>query len=86
MYIVVVSYSFDGERPLWIFDTEEEAIDCIRTQFEEEKRIEIEENERALGYDLRCVIDDDGYYAKIEVDFRNRVEVTEWTIGSIQNR
>ena len=86
MYIVVVSYSFDGERPLWIFDTEQEAIECIRKQFEEEKRIDIEENEHVLGEDYRCYIEEDGSYARIEIDFENSVDVTEWTIGDIRNR
>ena len=86
MYIVVVSYSFDTEKPVWIFDTEQEAITCIKKQFEEEKRIEIEENERELGTDFNCFIDEDGYYARIEVYFGDEVDVTEWTIGDIMNR
>ena len=86
MYIVVVSYSFDVEKPLWIFDTEEEAINCIRKQFEEEKIIDIEENGHVLNEDYRCFINDDGDYARIEIDFKDEVNVTEWTIGIIMNK
>ena len=84
-YVVVVSYSFDREKSVWFFDTEEEAIACIRKQFEEEKRIQIEENEHELGNDIRCTIDDDGYYARIEIDFEDSVDVMEWAIGDIKN-
>lgn len=88
-YVVVVSYSFDVERPVWFFDTEEEAIAEIRKQFEEEKRIQIEENERELGDDLICYIEDDGSYARIETDYTkfgsDDVDVIEWTIGTIKN-
>ena len=84
-YVVVVSYSFDREKSVWFFDTEEEAISCIRKQFEEEKRIQIEENEHELENDIRCTIDDNGCYARIEIDFEDSVDVMEWTIGDIKN-
>lgn len=84
-YVVVVSYSFDVEKSVWLFDTEEEAIEAIKKQFEEEKRIQIEENGRVLGEDIICVITEDGYYAKIVIDFEDDADVMEWTIGDIKN-
>lgn len=85
-YVVVVSYSFDGERPVWFFDTEEEAIAEICKQFEEEKRIQVEENGHVPGVDIICHIDESGDYAKIVIYFENDVaDVMEWTIGDIKN-
>lgn len=85
-YVVVVSYDFDIEKPVWFFDTEEEAIAEIRKQFEEEKRIQIEENGHVLEKDLYCYIDESGHYAKISIDyFEDESDVMEWTIGTIKN-
>lgn len=84
-YVVVVSYSFDAEKPVWFFDTEEEAVAEIRKQFEEEKRIQIEENGHVLGEDIVCYIDESGDYAKISIDFEDEADVMEWTIGDIKN-
>lgn len=88
-YVVVVSFSFDEERPVWFFDTEEEAVAEIRKQFEEEKRIQIEELGQELERNIRCEITDDGTYAKIEIEYTRfgstEVDVMEWTIGDVKN-
>lgn len=86
-YIVVVSYSFDPEKPLFIFDTEEDALDHIEKDFENEKRIEIEESGRILGEDLKCYFNRDEGYARMEITSRRtgEVDVTEWAIGDIRN-
>lgn len=83
-YVVVVSYSFDAEKPVWFFDTEEEAVAEIRKQFEEEKRIHIEEG-RILGKDIFCYIDDLGYSAKIEINPGEYSDTVEWILGDIKN-
>ena len=87
LYPLVTHYSFDAEVPVWLFDTEEEAIAELRRQFEEEKRIELEENERTEGEDIFFKISDDGTYASIThiIGDNEPDDVTEWTLGNLKN-
>lgn len=87
LYPLVTHYSFDAEVPVWLFDTEEEAIAELRHQFEEEKRIELEENERTEGEDIFFKISDDGTYASIThvIGGNESDDVTEWTVGNLKN-
>jgi len=87
LYPLVVHYSFDSEVPVWLFDTEEEAVAELRRQFEEEKRIELEENEKIEGENVFFKISDDGTYAAIiRVVVGNEPnDVTEWTVGNLKN-
>lgn len=87
LYPLVTHYSFDAEVPVWLFDTEEEAIAELRRQFEEEKRIELEENERIEGKDIFFKISDDGTYASIThvISGDEPDDVTEWAVGNLKN-
>lgn len=87
LYPLVTHYSFDSEVPVWLFDTEEEAVAELRRQFEEEKRIELEENERTEGKDIFFKISDDGTYASIThvIGGNEPDDVTEWTVGDLKN-
>ena len=51
-YALVTHYSFDSETPVWLFDTPEEASAELKKQFEEEVRIETEENGHVIGEDV----------------------------------
>ena len=86
-YPLVTHYSFDAEVPVWLFDTEDEAIAELRRQFEEEKRIELEENGRVEGKDVFFKISDDGTYASIThiIGGNEPDDVTEWTVGDLKN-
>lgn len=87
LYPLVTHYSFDAEVPVRLFDTEEEAVAELRHQFEEEKRIELEENERTEGKDIFFKISDDGTYASIThvIGGNEPDDITEWTIGDLKN-
>jgi len=75
-YAVVTNYSFDSDMPVRLFDTEIKAKDYLRTDFENECRIDDEE-----GNAGERLIDDDGWYAKID----NDGIITEWRLGCIRN-
>lgn len=78
-YAVVFTYSFDSETPIYLFETEEEAIKFLRDSFKEEVRIDTEENE----WICESEIDPDGRYAKITNHFYNGDDITEFHLGQI---
>ena len=83
-YAVIFTYSFDDEVPVYLFNTEEEAKNFLRESYEEEMRIDIEENR----WDSEGTLSEDGWYAKIENyygDEGSDPDVTELRIGNIYN-
>ena len=78
-YAVIFTYSFDNDCPVFLFETEEEAKKFLRKSYEEEVRIDTEEN----GWDCHGYIEDDGWFAKIFNCFTDRTDVTEFRIGKI---
>lgn len=61
MYGVIFTYNFDHDSSISLFETLEEAQNYLVESYEEEKRIETEEN----GWDVECSITDDKTYASI---------------------
>ena len=60
-FAVVFTYSFDQDCAVYLFDTEVEAVNYLRENYEEELRIEREENnQNPIAY-----IEEDGWYAQI---------------------
>ena len=83
---VVVRYSFDTDTPVWLFDSEEEALAFLKKDFENECRIDTEENGRVIGEDMETCINEDEGYAKItHIIDGDHNDVTEWFIGRIAN-
>ena len=84
IYALVVHYSFDSETPVYLFDTVEEAQEELRKQFEEEKRIDTEEN----GWNVEEDIDPEGMWASLtnSWDDGSQPDVTEWSIGYVRNK
>lgn len=78
-YAVVFTYSFDDEMVVYTFCSEEEAKAFLKSNYEEELRIDREEN----GWDSNGEISEDGWYAKITTAFPDCDDVTEIRIGSI---
>lgn len=81
-YAVIFTYSFDDEVAVYLFETEEEAKDFLKSYYKEELRIDTEENE----WHSEGTISKDGWYAKIEKyyeDEGNEPDVTEIRIGNI---
>lgn len=78
-YAVIFTYSFDGECVVYLFQTEEESITFLRDSFNEEVRIDKEEN----CWDVVSEISEDGRYAKITNCFEDRDDITEMRVGNI---
>lgn len=80
-YAVIFTYSFDSEVVVYLFDTWDEAWEFLEDSYNEELRIDKEENE----WDSTGVIDkDEGLgYAKIFTPFFDRTDVTTMMIGNV---
>lgn len=61
MYAVVFTYSFEQDCFVYLFHTEQAAKDFLKENFDEEVRIEVEENERQPHFYLA----EDGWYGEI---------------------
>ena len=80
VYPVIIKNSFDEEVPVFLCDSEESAKDLLKQLYEEEVDIQVHENEWNLEYE----ISEDGYYAKIETNFYDGTNITEYMIGSVR--
>ena len=80
---LVTHYSFDTDVPVMLFDSEEKACAKLKQLFEEELRIQIEENGHVEGEDLEAKKSDDWTYASISIEFENTTDVMDWTIGKM---
>lgn len=81
-YAVIFTYSFDGDVAVYLFATEEEAKKFLRDSYQEELRIDQEEN----GWSSVGEISEDGWYAKIQVEFDDAdhpLNLTEFRIGTV---
>lgn len=84
---VVVTYSFDEEASVYLCTSDEEAEDTLWNDFQEELRIEREENERIEGEDMTVVVADSHRYASITIERADGTEdVTEWRIGTVYDK
>ncbi len=76
-YAVVFTYSFDNAAA-YLFDTEDEAIDFLKTSFNEEIR-----NDKEDGWDVEAAISNDGDYAKIICHFDDHDDITEFHLATV---
>lgn len=78
-YAVIFTYSFDGDVAVYLFPDELSAKKFLRDAYEEELRIDKEENK----FEVYDEISDDGRYAKIVDQFNDHEDVTEFLIGEV---
>ena len=78
-YAVVFTYSFDTDSAVYLFDTEDAAIDYMLESYEEELRIDKEEN----GWDSEGYVTEDDMYARIVTHFPDRDDITEFHIANV---
>ena len=78
-YAVIFTYSFDNDVAVYLFDTFEEAQEFLKGSYEEEMRIDIEEN----GWDTNGYIEEDCSYARIFNRFTDHTDVTTFRIGNV---
>ena len=81
---LVIHYSFDSEVPVFLFDSEEAAIKKLKSQFDEELRIQTEENGHVLDADLETDVSPDGRWASIIIYYDDQKDVIEWSIGTVK--
>jgi hypothetical protein len=86
MFALTVYYSFDSEMPVWLFDTKEEAKAELKRQFEEEKRIELDENGNVEDENVVFKMSDDEAWASIIniSDGNDSDDVTEWNVSEVR--
>lgn len=77
-YAVVFTYSFSSDAAVHLFDTEAEAVEFLKTSFNEEVRIDKED-----GWDVETVISNDGDYAKIICHFDDHDDITEFHLATV---
>ena len=82
---LVVTYSFDDEVPVKLFESEEEAVNTLRREYENELRVQTEEDGKVLGEDIKARISDDGRYARIDTTspYTDDWATMEWSIGTL---
>lgn len=84
-YALVMHYSFDHETSIWLFNSPEKASTELKKQFEEEVRIETEENGHVIGEDMEINTSEDWKWASITIYWDENKDVTEWSIGYVRN-
>lgn len=78
-YAVTFMYSFDDDTSVYPFETEDKAVDFLRTSFYEEVRICTEENQ----WDTEYSISEDGKIARIVNYFDHGEDETIMAVGRI---
>lgn len=76
---VIVTFSYDPEVSVLVFDTWNEAWSFIKEDVRREHIIDIEEN----GFDSEYVIDDDEERAVLTTHGSFATYTTEWRIGTV---
>lgn len=79
-YVVVTTYSFDPDTQAVGFPDEEQAKAYLKKTFENEARIDREENH----WETHASIDNDGTYAKITNCFPDHEDTTEFFVVQVQ--
>ena len=86
-FALTTHYTFDSEVPVWLFATEDDAISELIKQYNEEIRIQTQENGHFIGEDMEVSISEDGTIATISMDFKDTKDVMTWTVSGItENR
>lgn len=79
---VVVTFSYDPQLSVLLFDNRDAAWDFIKNDILEEYTIDTEEN----GWDSEYAIFENECRAVLTTHFADRDDVVEWRIGTIYER
>lgn len=80
MVIVTIHYSFDNDAPVHIFDTEKEAKEFIKKDFEKELKIAM--LDYSIPENISAYISDDNDFAQIRWN-NDSNDIMEWSIGRV---
>ena len=81
--IVTVTYSFDPEVVAIVFDDYKKACDYIKEDFENEKRIDMEEN--AWEIDEEETYCEEGK-AVLATIFNGEIDTTTWSVATVVDK
>ena len=79
---VVVTFSWDPQISVMVFDKQEDAWEFIKEDVSREHMLDTQEN----GFDSEYVIFEDENRAILTVHGRDEDHVTEWRIGDVFER
>lgn len=79
MYAVIIRNTFDPEIPVYLFETEEDAVSRLRRLWEDAVNYE-----KLLGNTVDAYTSTDGWYGKITVKYPDHDSVTEYNIGMVK--
>lgn len=79
--VVIITYSFDPDIPVFLFENEKEAWDFLSSMAKKEYEIDTKEN----GWNSELFLDEESSFAKITTHFFDRDDVTEMRIADIRN-
>ena len=80
---VVVSYSFDEQKDVFLFDNYKEAQKGLEKLYKQELRIQVEENEKIINKNLFSEISPDKNFAIIKTIFDGVEDTMKWNIGTL---
>ena len=78
-FAVCCTYNFDTDAAVYLFDTQQEAVDWLRASLLEAHRIDTEEN----GWDSSYEISEDELYGKITTRFADHDDITEYRVANV---
>lgn len=81
-FAVVFTYSFDCDSAVYLVNTQDEAIKFMTESYEEELRIDKEENK----WDTEGYMAEDKMYAKIVNHFADGNDVTEFHVANVYDQ
>lgn len=81
-YAVVVTFSFDSQVSVLLFEDWAQALEFIKADILDEYRIDTQEN----GWDSEYAIFEEEGRAVLTTHFADRDDVVEWRIGTIYER
>lgn len=80
MVIVTIHYSFDSDVPVHIFETEKEAREFIKRDFEEE--LKMAKLDYSIPENISAFVSDDSDFAQIRWN-NDSDDIMEWSIGRV---
>lgn len=78
-YAVTFNYSFDDDVAVYLFDTQEDAVQFLVDSILAEYKIEAEEN----GFPSECEFNEDKTYGVVRTFFKDETDVMEARVGNI---
>lgn len=78
-YAVVVTYSFDSQVSVILFNNQKNALNFVKRDVEREMHIDTYEN----GWDTELSVNEDGSHVILTAHFDDHDDITEWRLGEL---